>query len=152
MSKGSNDRFSSHDSRLTTHDSLAVITGAGSGIGRGIALALARRGHAVALVGRRATALEETRAACAALGVRAVALPADLADEAARVVLPGLVRAALGSPALLVHAAGVLAGGEMGDLAEGTIERAVAINLTAPLALTRAFRPDLAAASSSSPA
>jgi len=100
----------------------------------------------VALVGRRGEALEETRARCAALGVRAVALPADLADEAARAALPGLVRAALGQPGLLVHAAGILAGGELGDLAEGTIERAVATNLTAPLALTRAFLPDLVAA------
>ncbi len=129
------------------HDSpLAVITGAGSGIGRGIALALARRGWAVALVGRRAAALEEVRVRCAALGVRAVALPTDIADVAAREALPGRVRAALGPPGLLVHAAGVLAGGELGDLAVDAIERAVATNLTAPLALTRAFLPDLRAA------
>ncbi len=145
--RGSADRQqSTHDSRLTTHDSpIAVITGAGSGIGRGIVIALARRGTAVALVGRREGALEEVRGRCAALGARAVALPADLADGAAREALPGRVRAALGSPALLVHAAGVPAGGELGDLAAGAIERAVATNLIAPLALTRAFLPDLRA-------
>jgi short-subunit dehydrogenase len=146
MIKGISDRFSTHDSRPTTHDSpTAVVTGAGSGIGRGIALALARRGMAVALVGRRAAALEGVREECAALGARAVALPADLAEMDAREALPGRVRAALGPPALLVHAAGLLAGGELGDLAVGAIERAVATNLTAPLALTRAFLPDLTA-------
>ncbi len=136
--RGSADRQrSTRNSRLTTHDSpIAVIIGAGSGIGRGIALAL---------VGRRAAALEEVRVRCAALGVRAVALPTDIADMAAREALPGRVRAALGPPGLLVHAAGVLAGGELGDLATGAIERAIATNLTAPLALTRAFLPDLKA-------
>jgi short-subunit dehydrogenase len=122
---------------------IAVITGAGSGIGRGIALALARRGHAVALVGRRAAALEEVRARCAALGARAVALPADLADKTARADLPPQVRAALGPPGLLVHAAGLPAGGELRDLTAEAIERAVTTNLTAPLALTHAFLADL---------
>nr|WP_241485002.1 SDR family oxidoreductase [Nocardiopsis potens] len=57
----------------------AVVTGAGSGIGRAVALELLARGYAVALVGRRAERLEETAAASGA-GERALPLPADVAD------------------------------------------------------------------------
>ncbi len=58
-----------------------LVTGAGSGIGRAVALAFLGRGDRVALAGRRAAALEET-AALAAAGDRALIVPADVADEA----------------------------------------------------------------------
>ena len=45
---------------MSTHDKVALVTGAGSGIGRHSALALAEAGYAVVLVGRRQDALEET--------------------------------------------------------------------------------------------
>lgn len=59
----------------------AAVTGAGSGIGRASAVALARAGFTVALLGRRAEALHETRALIAEAGGRALAVPADVADE-----------------------------------------------------------------------
>lgn len=124
---------------------LALVTGGGSGIGRGIALALARRGVALALVGRRAAPLEEVAAEASTIGVRAVALPADLADPAVRDTLLDRVAAALGPPAIVVHAAGLLAGGDLLDLDPSLIERAVAVNLAAPLALTHAALPGLIA-------
>ena len=60
----------------------ALVTGAGSGIGRAAALALLADGWRVALAGRRAEALEGTVAAAGADGVRALAIPADVGDEA----------------------------------------------------------------------
>jgi len=123
----------------------ALITGGGTGIGRGVALALARRGVDVALVGRRAGPLAATARAAAAYGVRAVALPADVADPMVRAALPDRVRAALGPVRILFHCAGVAAGGELGDLADGTLEQAIAVNLSAPLDLTRRLLPDLVA-------
>ncbi len=64
---------------------VALVTGAGSGIGRASALALARAGYQVVLLGRRAEALEQTCAAAAAesaeLGARLHPMPADVTDE-----------------------------------------------------------------------
>ncbi len=126
-------------------DGPALITGGGSGIGRGVALALARRGVDVALVGRRTAPLAVTARAAATYGVRAVSLPADITDRTARTALPERVRAALGPVRILVHCAGVLAGGELGDLADGALEQAITVNLIAPLDLTRRLLPDLIA-------
>lgn len=60
----------------------AVITGASSGIGRATAIEMARRGANVVIGARRAAQLEETAAACRALGVSAVAVPTDVTKEA----------------------------------------------------------------------
>lgn len=99
----------------------------------------------MALVGRRAGPLAATARAVAAGGGRAVVLPADVADRAARAAVADRARAALGPIRLLVHCAGVLAGGELGDLADGALEQALAVNVIAPLDLTRRVLPDLVA-------
>ena len=61
-------------------DRVAIVTGAGSGIGRESALALLRAGYAVALAGRRAERLDETVEAAGEAGSRALAVPTDVAD------------------------------------------------------------------------
>ena len=61
-------------------DKVAIITGAGSGIGRETALALLREGYAVALAGRRAERLEDTVKAAGEAGSRALAVPTDVSD------------------------------------------------------------------------
>jgi short-subunit dehydrogenase len=124
---------------------VALVTGGGTGIGRGIAAALVRRGVAVALAGRRTAPLEATVQALAARGGRAVALPADLADPAVCDALLARTEAALGPLDLLVHNAGVFAGGTLDLLEPGEVARAVATNLVAPIELTRQALPGLAA-------
>ncbi|GAB7535114.1 SDR family oxidoreductase [Burkholderia sp. 3C] len=61
---------------------IAAVTGAGSGIGQAAAVALARAGFTVALLGRRAEALQETEALIDAAGGRVRAFPTDVANEA----------------------------------------------------------------------
>lgn len=124
---------------------VALITGGGSGIGRGVALALARRGMDVALAGRRPELLEQTAVDARIQGVRAVVLPADLTEATQSTALVERARAALGPLDVLVNNAGALSGGALDSLAPEAIEQAVALNLIAPMLLTRAALPDLAA-------
>ena len=66
---------------MTTQHKVAVVTGAGSGIGKAAALALVRAGYSVALAGRRQEMLEQTAAESGA-GSRALAVPTDVANPA----------------------------------------------------------------------
>lgn len=61
----------------------AIVTGAGSGIGRAVALALLKAGYSVALAGRRPDALNETVAQAGEQSARALAIPTDVSDPAA---------------------------------------------------------------------
>jgi hypothetical protein len=88
-------------------DRTVLVTGASSGIGEAIARELARRGHGVTLVARRAELLDGLAAELSATGVRAEALPADLADPADRAALPGRISALGLTVEVLVNNAGV---------------------------------------------
>src|SRR6266446_1162125 len=63
-----------------SNDKAAIVTGAGTGIGRATVLALLREGYRVALAGRREDALRQTAAASGAAGVNALVLPTDVTD------------------------------------------------------------------------
>ena len=86
----------------------AVVTGAGSGVGRAIALKFAREGWRVALVSRRAETLSET-IALAAPGAREriAAFPCDVSDAAAVEAMGASVLARFGTVDVLVNAAGI---------------------------------------------
>lgn len=86
---------------------VALITGAGSGIGRETALHLARRGAAVALAGRTESALLETAAQVGVEGGDAVAIVADVTDPAQVERLIAETTAALGALDILINSAGV---------------------------------------------
>lgn len=84
----------------------AVVTGAGSGVGQAIALALAREGWRVALVGRRLETLQETAAKAGAAAAAFLICPCDVGDEAAVAALGRTVLESFGAVEVLVNAAG----------------------------------------------
>jgi len=103
----------------------AVVTGAGSGLGRRIARALLGAGYQVALAGRREDALRETAADTGALVV-----PTDVADPASVEALFAAVRAEWGRLDLLVNNAGIARGGTIADVSVEDWQRTVDTNLT----------------------
>src|SRR5260370_4300357 len=67
---------------MTSSAKIALVTGAGTGIGKAVALALMREGYAVTLAGRRQDKLDETAAEGAAIGARSLAVATDVSDPA----------------------------------------------------------------------
>lgn len=121
---------------------VAVITGAGRGIGHTIALAFARVKAHLVLVSRTESELAETAAACRALGARAITTVADISDEAqVRDLVNGAI-GEFGQVDILVNSAGIY--GPIGPTAEVDVvawTRAVEINLFGPFYLCRALMP-----------
>jgi NAD(P)-dependent dehydrogenase (short-subunit alcohol dehydrogenase family) len=87
-------------------DKIALVTGAGSGVGRAVALALAAEGFAVVLAGRRAEPLSEVAGRIEAGGGDCRAVPTDVSDPAAVAALFDGVRSTFGRLDLLVNNAG----------------------------------------------
>ncbi|WP_410571514.1 SDR family oxidoreductase [Amycolatopsis sp. cmx-4-61] len=104
----------------------AVVTGAGSGIGRAVARALLEDGYRVALAGRRASALEETAAGFE----NALAVPTDVSGEDSVEALFETVRDRWGRLDLLFNNAGISVGGTVADLSVEDWKRTVDVNLT----------------------
>jgi NAD(P)-dependent dehydrogenase (short-subunit alcohol dehydrogenase family) len=104
----------------------AVVTGAGSGIGRAVARALLGDGYRVALAGRRENALAETAAGAG----NALVVPTDVADEQQVEALFETVREQWGRLDLLFNNAGVSAAGTVADLSVADWKRTVDVNLT----------------------
>jgi NAD(P)-dependent dehydrogenase (short-subunit alcohol dehydrogenase family) len=85
---------------------VAIVTGAGTGIGKQTTLALLREGYAVALAGRRAEPLVATVAQAGPAGARAIAVPTDVTDPASVRALFARTREAFGRLDLLFNNAG----------------------------------------------
>lgn len=108
---------------------VAVVTGAGSGLGRHIAVALAGDGYRVALVGRRAEALRETAADIAA--DRALVLPADVTDPVAVAATFDTVHRDWGRVDVLVNNAGTFGPpGAVDEISPEQWQQVVDTNLT----------------------
>ena len=122
---------------------VAIVTGAGRGIGRTIALTLARSGAHVSLVARTDTELHAVRAEIEAFPGSAIALPADVASEAEVVKVVRRTVELFGRLDIVVNNAGV---GIFGPLAETTAEqwdRQMAVNARGPFLLCREAIPFL---------
>lgn len=110
---------------------IALVTGASRGIGRGIALELARRGWDVCVNYRQqAQAAGETVSAIRALGRKALAVQADVADSKAVSDMACQAEAALGPVSLLVNNAGIAGQELFQDLTDAQWDRYLAVNLT----------------------
>jgi NAD(P)-dependent dehydrogenase (short-subunit alcohol dehydrogenase family) len=121
---------------------IALVTGAGSGIGRGVALALLREGYGVILAGRRAEALGQTVAEAGPAGVRALAVPADVSDASSVRTLFEKTRATFGRLDVLFNNAGTGAPPvPLEDLTLDQWRRVIDVNLTGAFLCTQeAFR------------
>ena len=140
---------------------VAVITGAGSGIGRAIALCLARRGCHVALADIDEPGLAQTQtlvravaharananayANANAAGLQVSAHPLDVANRQAVAALPAVVLNAQGRMDLLVNNAGVALAGNFEQVNEADFEWLMEINFYGLVRMTRAFLPALRA-------
>lgn len=121
-----------------------LITGAGRGIGRALAVDLARSGSRLALVARSADELAETTERVREAGGEAFSIPVDLADPAAVSTIAARVRDDLGAVDVLVNNAGTVAPlGPTAALEVAEWTRSVAVNLIAPVALTMALLPGM---------
>ena len=135
--------------RRTSFDAMnrvALITGGSRGIGRGIALALARAGHDLVInYARNAEAAQKTAADCVALAaagghtIRARPCPSDIADPAARQRLIDFARTECGRLDLLVNNAGVApeVRAVLLESGEASFDRVLAINVKGPFFLTQ---------------
>ena len=124
---------------------VAVVTGGSSGIGKGMALALAAVGARVVIVARRAEAMEETASEIRAAGGLAGSVRADLGERAEIEPACERIRAEHGEPDILLNAAGVNIRPPMAQLTAGEWDRSLAVNLSAPFLLGQEFGPSMAA-------
>lgn len=123
----------------------ALVTGAGRGIGRAIAIMLAREGCDVALVARHADELRTTQAACESHGVRALVLTLDISQTALLPAAFDACLAAFGGLNVLINNAGMhrFAAAMEADLA--TWDRMLDVNLRATMHATRLALPHIIA-------
>ena len=112
-------------------DKVALITGAGSGIGRASALALQKKGYNVVLAGRRGDELEKTAAMANAGGGEMLAHPTDVVDPASVAALFAAAKSKFGRLDVLFNNAGMGAPPvDMEDLPVETWKQVVDVNLT----------------------
>jgi NADP-dependent 3-hydroxy acid dehydrogenase YdfG len=130
---------------LTTTSRTALVTGAGSGIGRAVAIALEGVGAKVALVGRDRSKLEETRAAFSEAGrASASVLPCDVADRRAVDVMVRHVLDAFGAIDVLICNAGTnVRKRSLEALDPADWDAMIATNLTGAYNLVRAVLPGM---------
>ena len=123
----------------------ALITGGSSGIGRGMAEALAGAGAHVLLAARRRDALEVTARAFTVQGWQASAEAVDVADRASVVALLARLKDARRHVDILVNAAGINLRMPFEEIGDADWDATLAANLTGPFLLTRGLAPAMAA-------
>ncbi|MEJ5961226.1 3-ketoacyl-ACP reductase [Pedobacter immunditicola] len=121
----------------------ALITGAGKGIGRALAIALAQEGVNVGLVARTAADLELVADELKAYDVKTVVATADVADIDAVNAAVAKVKAGLGPIDILINNAGISSFGSFMELEPERWEQIVKVNLFGPYYVTRAVLPDM---------
>jgi NADP-dependent 3-hydroxy acid dehydrogenase YdfG len=122
---------------------VAIVTGASSGIGEGLADMLAEEGVKVALVARREAELQRVAEAIRQKGGTALVAPTDLRDEAALRAMLEKTQSTLGPVDILVNAGATLHLGPIHELDVTAWDASMAINLRAPALLCAAVLPGM---------
>lgn len=122
---------------------VAVITGAGSGMGRSMALRLAEDNAKIAIWDINAEGAEETARLVREAGGTAIAIRADCSDKAEIKAAADRTRAELGKIAILINNAGIAPFDDFLSIDEATFERVLKINLTGPFLVTQECVPDM---------
>ena len=127
---------------MSTFSKFAIVTGAGSGVGRAVALALLKDGYFVAMAGRREQPLQETVAQAAEAGSRTLVVPTDVSDPASVRALFEQTKQTFGRLDLLFNNAGInVPATPLEELKVDDWKRVVDVNLTGPFLCTQeAFR------------
>jgi NADP-dependent 3-hydroxy acid dehydrogenase YdfG len=133
------------------NDTVALVTGASSGIGAATARALAARGAAVALLARRADRLEALAGDLRASGATALVLAADITERHDAQAAVDRAVAELGRLDTVVNNAGVMLTGPVADAPAGEWDRMLAVNVEGLLHVTRAAIPHLVRAAQDAP-
>jgi glucose 1-dehydrogenase len=121
-------------------DKVCAITGAGSGIGRGIALAFAREGARVASLDHDEAGAQETLTQVRATGAEGLAVTVDTSDPASVEAARAKVATTLGDAEVLVNNAGIIgAGGALIDLPLDEWDKLLSVNLTGYFICAQAF-------------
>ena len=128
---------------LALADRVAIVTGAGRGIGRAVAQALAREGAAVALAARTRAEVAAVAEAIRTAGGRALAVPTDVSQDAQVEALVDETVGQLGPVDILVNAAGVAAFGPVAGAKPADWDAMLAVNLRAVMVCCRAVLPSM---------
>ena len=119
-------------------DKIAVITGAGTGIGSGIARAFAHENALLVLAGRTTATLEATAQSLGGDAARVSICPTDVTDEGQVQALFDHTVATFGRVDIVVNNAGVFDGGPLEEISLAIWQHVLAVNLTGPFLCTRA--------------
>ena len=124
---------------------VAVVTGAASGIGLGIARSLAADGHSVALLDRNGEGAEAGAAELRDGGATAIGIQVDVADRDSVDAAVGRARDELGAIGIVVTSAGIESFTRLEDITRDSWDQIIAVNLTGTFACIQAAVPDMLA-------
>lgn len=132
------------DSLFSLEGRTAVVTGGSSGIGRGIATALARAGAAVVIVARGEDRIADTVRDLAEGGCRAAGLPGDLSTREGIRAVADSAAEPFGEPDILVHSAGINIRPPFAEITQDDWDATMTVNALAPFLLGQRFAPGMA--------
>ncbi len=128
---------------MNVQNKTALITGAGSGIGRAIALSLAKRGCHLALADINSSGLKATAEQVSSYDIKVSQHQLDIRDRNAVNALPTALTDFHGGIDILINNAGIAAGGTFLEMSEAIFDQVIDTNFNAMVRITRAFLPYL---------